>query len=199
MPSNYQELEVKPLQVAATLCKPNYSLEGTVSLEDPAIKVMTDLSSIAAVTISPSCSLDESTDRMMKMKVKLLFVTDSKNRMIGLITYSDLQGERPIQFQQANGVSRAEICVLDIMTGIESIDAMPWSAIETARVGDIAMTMKKLNRQHALVLEQPTDDVYQIRGIFSISLLSKSLGINIEITEVAQTFTEFERILRCGP
>lgn len=198
MPCNYQELEIKPLQVAATLCEPNYYPEGTVSLEEPATKVMTDLSTIAAVTISPSCSLEEATDRMLKMKVKLLFVTDSKNRMIGLITYSDLQGERPIQFQQANGVSRGEICILDIMTGIETIDAMEWPLVEKARVGDIAMTMKKLNRQHALVLENPSDDVYQIRGIFSISLLSKSLGIHIETTEMAQTFAEFERVLGCG-
>lgn len=198
MPCNYQELEIKPLQVAATLCEPNYYPEGTVSLEDPATKVMTDLSTVAAVTISPSCSLDEATDRMLKMKVKLLFVTDSKNRIIGLITYSDLQGERPIQFQQANGVSRGEICILDIMTGIETIDAMEWPLVEKSRVGDIAMTMRKLNRQHALVLENPSDDVYQIRGIFSISLLSKSLGIHIETTEVAQTFAEFERVLGCG-
>ncbi len=197
MPCNYQELEIKPLQIAATLCEPNYYPEGTVSLEDPATKVMTDLAKIAAITISPSCSLDEATDRMLKMKVKLLFVTDSKNRMIGLITYSDLQGERPIQFQQSNGVSRSEICILDIMTGVETIDAIEWSVVEKARVGDIAMTMRKLNRQHALVLEHPSDDIYQIRGIFSISLLSKSLGINIETTEVAQTFAEFERVLGC--
>ncbi|MCW8931768.1 MAG: CBS domain-containing protein [Gammaproteobacteria bacterium] len=198
MPCNYQELEIKSLEVAATLCEPKGFPGGTVSLEDPAIKVMTDLKIVSAVTISPSCTLDEATDRMLKLKVKLLFVTDSKNRIIGLITYSDIQGERPIQFQQANGVSRSEICVLDIMTGIETIDAIDWSVIEKSRVGDIAMTMRKLNRQHALVLEHPSEDIYQIRGIFSISLLSKSLGINIETTEVAQTFAEFERVLGCG-
>ena len=195
MPSNYQELEIKPLQVAATLCEPDYYPQGTVSLEDPAIKVMTDLTKVAAVTISPSCDLEEATDRMLKMKVKLLFVTDAKNQIIGLITYSDLQGERPIQFQQANGVSRGEISVLDIMTGIETVDIIRWPVVETARVGDIVMTMKKLYRQHALVLEQPADDVYQIRGIFSTTVLSKSLGIKIETTEVAQTFAEFERLL----
>jgi signal-transduction protein with cAMP-binding, CBS, and nucleotidyltransferase domain len=159
---------------------------------------MTDLTTVSAVTISPSCSLDEANDRMMRMKVKLLFVTDSKNRMIGLITYSDLQGERPIQFQQSNGVSRGEVCILDIMTGIETIDTIEYSVVEKARVGDIAMTMKKLNRQHALILEHPSEDIYQIRGIFSISFLSKSLGINIETTEVAKTFAEFERVLGCG-
>jgi len=198
MPCNYQELEIKPLQVAATLCEPNYYPDGTVSLEDPAINVMTDLTQVSAVTISPSCSLDEAIDRMLKMKVKMLFVTDSRNRIIGLITYSDLQGERPLQFQQANGVSRNEVCILDIMTSVETLDAIEWSVVEKARVGDIAMTMKKLNRQHALVLEHPSEDTYQVRGIFSISLLSKSLGIHIETTEVAQTFSEFERVLGCG-
>lgn len=198
MPCNYQELEIKTLQVAATLSTPDYYPHGQVNLEESAIKIMTDLTSIAAVTISPSCTLNEATDRMLKMKVKLLFVTDSKERIIGLITYSDIQGERPIQFQQSNGVSRAEVCVLDIMTGIENIDVLDWSAVEKARVGDIAVTMKKLNRQHALVLEHPTEDTYQIRGIFSISLLSKLLGFNLDTTEVAKTFAEFERVLKCN-
>lgn len=197
MPCNYQELKIKPLQVAATLCEPDFYPHGTVSLEDPAINVMTDLTTVTAVTISPSSTLDEATDQMLKMKVKLLFVTDSRNQIIGLITYSDLQGERPIQFQQSNGVSRNEICVLDIMTGIETIEVMEWSVVETARVGDIALTMKKLNRQHALVLDHPAD-ACRIRGIFSTSLLSKLLGIQIDTTEVAQTFAEFERVLGCS-
>ena len=198
MPCNYQELEIKTLQIAATLCVPSQTIKGKVELEDPAIDIMTDLSEILAITISPSRTLSEATDRMLKMKVKLLFVTDSKDRIIGLITYSDIQGERPIQFQQTNGVPRSEVCVLDIMTGIESIEALDWNIVKTARVGDIAMTMKKLNRQHALVLEHPTEDTYQIRGIFSISLLSKLLGFHMDTTEVAKTFAEFERVLGCS-
>ena len=42
MPCNYQELEVKPLEVACTLCEPSFYPRGVVNLEDPAIKVMTD-------------------------------------------------------------------------------------------------------------------------------------------------------------
>lgn len=198
MPCNYQELEIKSLQFAATLCQPSFYPSGKVSLEDPAINVMTDLTKITAISIPPSSSLDETIDRMIKMKVKLLFVTDSQKRMIGLITYRDLQGERPIQFQQSNGIPRSEICVLDIMTGIETIDVMSMSAVEKAHVGDIAMTMKKLNRQHALVLENSSEDTYQIRGIFSTTLLSQLLGIEIDTTtEVAQTFAEFRRVLGC--
>lgn len=196
MPCNYQELIIKPLQVAATLCEPESSPRGSVSMEDPAIKVMTDLTKVPSVTILPASTLDEATIQMLKMKVKLLFVTDSSDKLVGLLTYSDLQGERPIQFQQSNGVSRSEICVVDIMTGIETIDVIEWSAIETARVGDIALTMRTLNRQHALVLDHPAD-AFRIRGIFSTSLLSKLLGIQIDTTEVAHTFAEFERVLGC--
>jgi len=198
MPCTYQELEIKTLQVAATLCDPSQTVKEKVDLEDPAINVMTDLSEILAITISPSRNLSEATDRMLKMKVKLLFVTDSKARVIGLITYSDIQGERPILFQQSNGIPRSEVCVLDIMTGIDSIEVLDWNVVKTARVGDIAMTMKKLNRQHALVLESSTEETYQIRGIFSISLLSKLLGFQMDTTEVAKTFAEFERVLGCS-
>jgi len=196
MPCNYQELEIKPLQVAATLCTPSlYSQNTIIKLEDPAISVMTDLESVVAVTISPSANLDEANELMINKKIRLLVVTDARDRIIGLITYSDLKGERPIQFQQANGVPRSEICVLDIMTGVDNIDAMEWSMIKNAKVGDVFMTMKKLHRQHALVLDNSNSEVYQIRGIFSISQLSKQLGVEIDTTEIAQSFSELERVL----
>ncbi|MCU7834307.1 MAG: CBS domain-containing protein [gamma proteobacterium symbiont of Taylorina sp.] len=199
MPCNYQELEIKPLQVAATLCAPSlYSQNTIIKLEDSADNVMTDLKSVVAVTISPSANLDEANDLMIKKKIRLLFVIDARDRIIGLITYSDLQGERPIQFQQSNGVQRSEICVLDIMTGIDSIDVMEWSAVKNAKVGDVLMTMKKLHRQHALVLDNSNPDAYQVRGIFSISMLSKSLGLEIDTTEIANSFAEFERVLACN-
>ncbi len=195
MPSNYQELEIKPLQSASVLCEPNFFPKGEVSLEDPATKVMTDLKSVAAITISPSSSLSDATDRMIKTKVKLLFVTDPNEQLAGLITYSDLQGERPILFQQHNGVQRSEITVGDIMTRSAQLDAIDWSVVERAKVGDIAMTLKKLNRQHALVVDKGYEDTPYIRGIFSTSQLSKMLGIQIDTTEVAQTFVELERVL----
>lgn len=199
MPCNYQELEVKSLQVAATLCSPNlYSQANIIKLEDPATKVMTDLSSVVAVTISPSANLDEANDLMIKKKIKLLFVTDAKERIIGLVTYSDLQGERPILFQQSNGVPRSEVCILDIMTGIDNVDAIEWSVIKHSKVGDVFMTMKKLHRQHALVLDNSNPDAYQIRGIFSISKLSNLLGLEIDTTEVAHSFAEFGRVLGCN-
>jgi len=198
MPCSYQELETKTLQVAANLCDPERYAHKKISLEDPAAKVMTDLSKITAITIQPSQALDDATSRMLARKVKLLFVTDSKNRIIGLITYSDIKGERPILFQQSNSVSRSEICVLDIMTSIEQVEVLDWAVIEKSRVGDIAVTMKKLNRQHALVMETSEEGEQHIRGIFSLSLLSRLLGFQMDTTEVAKTFAEFGKVLGCS-
>ncbi len=195
MPCNYQALDIHALHMATTLCTPDYFTQKSVLLEDPAIKIMTDLSLVAPVTISPACTLDEAMDRMLKLKVKLLFVTDAKERLIGLITYSDIQGERPIQFQQSNGISRAEVCILDIMTSIESIEVLDWSHVQKSRVGDIIMTMKKFHRQHALVLEKPSENSNQIRGIFSTTILCQLLGLSIDTNETAQTFAELEKVL----
>ncbi len=197
MPCNYQELEINPLQSACVLCEPDFFPKGEVSLEDPATRVMTDLKSVAAITISPSSSLEDASEQMIKTKVKLLFVVDSTEQIAGLITYSDLQGERPILFQQQNGVQRSEITVGDIMTRPTELDAIDWSVVERAKVGDIAMTLKKLNRQHALVVDKGYQDSPYIRGIFSTTQLSKMLGVYIETTEVAKTFAELERVLGC--
>ena len=106
------------------------------------------------------------------------------DQVIGLITAKDIMGERPIQITQQMRVPRAEITVSAVMTPQPDICALDAQAVRDARVGDIVETLRKQQRQHALVVE--TDKATQsqrVIGMFSTSQIDKLLGNNVT-TEV---------------
>ena len=192
MPSNYRELTIQPMPIGSTICRPSQRL-GKISLEDNAVEVMTNLHKVSAVTVNASAGIDEAERKMKSRQVRLLFVTDHQERIIGITTLSDIYGERPMQMQQQNNMPRAELCVIDIMTGIESLDVLSMQEVLSAKVGDIVSTLKKLQRQHALVMQE-TEGSKKICGIFSTTQLSHQLEIDLSEHGIAHNLAELESL-----
>src|SRR3546814_4947122 len=71
--------------------------------------------SCALVTGVQTCALPI----LIRRKVRLLFVMDSDDRMVGLVTLTDIHGEKPMQIVQSRGIRRDEVLVADIMTRSE--------------------------------------------------------------------------------
>lgn len=180
----------------AKLNRRNEKRRKTVSMTNPAIDVMTDLAQAAPFSISATASIDEANDRMITYGVRLLFVSDGQDNLVGLITASDVLGEKPMQYIAEHGGTRDDIFTQDIMTTTEHIDVLDMTDVETAYVGDIVETIKDTRRQHLLVVETTAADSKEvIRGIFSTSQIARQLGIEIDLTDQASTFAEFEKAL----
>ncbi len=163
-----------------------------LSLNDPAIDVMTDFSQTIPISVSAQAPIDDTNSRMINYGIRLLFVNGAENKLVGLITASDLLGEKPMQYISEHGGKHADIVTRDIMTHIENIEVLFVSDVEKATVGDIVATVKEMGRQHLLVVSQEDDGKTEtIRGIFSTSRIAKQLGITIELYDKANTFTEF--------
>ena len=133
--------------------------------------------------------------KMMACGVRLLFVADSSDALLGLVTYNDIHGEKPIRYLQENGGSREEISVQDIMTPLMQLEALEVADIQRARVGDIVATMKSTGRQHILVMENHEDGTQNVSGLFSSTHIEKRLKIKIELSSRANTFAEIERAI----
>lgn len=179
-----------------SLYRPTYTIPGNVTLEDPAIQVMTDLSKITALTIEPTASIDTANRKMIACRVRLLFVTNSDATIHGLITATDILGEKPLKYIQEHGGTREHILVQDIMTVQEKLEALMLNDVEKSNVGDIVETMKLSGRQHLLVVEKTSDQSPEVvRGLFSNSQISRQLGMNIELSRRANTFAELGNAL----
>jgi len=194
MTMTYTRLPARNLDQTAGLLRPACVLPERVGLDDPALDVMTDFRRLTAFIATPGDTVKQAEERMIRRKVRLLFVMDSQDRVAGLITRTDIHGEKPMQVVQSRGIRRDEVLVADIMTPVELLEAVDFDDIAHARVGHVLETLKARGRQHALVIEH-SEGRQMVRGLLSLSQLCKQLGVDVETTEVANTFLEIEQHL----
>jgi len=151
MSIDYESLSITILPVATKLSIPEQSCQD-ITLDDKATKVMTDLKCICGISIAAGDGISDAEYKMKTHQVRMLFVIDHNENVIGLLTYSDLSGQRILDSESELSIPATEMCILDIMTGIDTIDVLDYELIKTAKVGNIVQTLKQLNRQHILVL-----------------------------------------------
>jgi CBS-domain-containing membrane protein len=125
-----------------------------------------------------------------------LFVVDDARRVSGIITSTDILGEKPLQFMQERNVRHGEIAVRDVMTSADRLEILELRDVELARVGDIVATLKVAGRQHALVVETIDEAMpaqKSVCGIFSLTQIARQLGIPPQqIHDIAGTFAEIQ-------
>lgn len=192
----YAALEASLLPRRATFEQLPPAAAQRVSLEDPALAVMTDLRLVTAVTIDPDASIEHAMRVMVRRNVRLLFAVNVDNEIEGLITATDLLGEKPIQYLHDNGGKRREIQVREIMTPRDRLEAVAYEDVRSARVGHVLARLQRSRRQHALVAERDADGSVMVRGIFATSQLARQLGQSVQTSEVAHSFAEIEAALK---
>lgn len=194
MTQKYSALPHSSLGPHVRHCRPPHHPEAKVSPDAPALEVMTDLERVRAVSIPAHAGIDAANQHMMVNGVRLLLVLDDDEYIIGLLTASDVMGERPIQHLQRFGGTFTDIRVADIMTPWERLEVLEYEDVARARVGDIVETLTTAARQHALVVERRAGGD-AVRGIFSATQIGRQLGIGIVPACKAQTFAELEAAL----
>ena len=169
----------------------------TVTLDSPAMAVMTDLARVKAATVHPDTQLRQAEQAMIYLGVRMLFVLREMPAIEGLVTTTDLHGDRQMRLVHERGVHWDELTVADVMTELAMLDAIPMEAIRSAAVGDVIATLKRFGRNHLLVVESGDrhDPAPRVRGVLSRSQIERQLGRAIDITPIATTFAEIERAL----
>jgi CBS-domain-containing membrane protein len=190
---NYAPLRSQSLPPGAGYAQPSQSSVGRVRLEDPAMQVMTDFQTVTAVVVLSGDALDEAHRRMIQRGVRLLLVIDQNRRVVGVITATDILGEKPMQVIAHRGIRREELLVRDVMTPQEALEVLELAAVRSAKVGHIVATLKDSGRQHAIVLEHHAEGGPAVRGVFSATQIARQLGIVLSTSgEIARTFSAIE-------
>jgi CBS domain-containing protein len=195
MQEEYKALEHTTLDAGVGYQRPSQSLPNKVALTDPAIDVMTDLARVAAFTIGASASVKEAKERMISSGVRMLLVTNHLGEIAGILTSRDLHGERAVQHLSEVGGRHDEITVRDIMTAQHRIEVLQMGDVARARVGDIVATLKRMGRQHALVVARTRDGRQLVRGLLSATQIGRQLGMPIDTADYAGTFAALEAAL----
>ena len=203
MDREYHPLSIRELGVDAGFRRPTQPQASRVEVESPALQVMTDLARVSPATIRPQAPLVGANQFMITRGVRLLLVVDDAETVVGVITATDVLGERPMVVATGRGLRRDELTVADVMTPAEQVQVVSLADVEGARVGHVLEMLRRAGRQHALVVDfdtlpparplAPPAKRTMVRGIFSISQIARQLGIAVQTGgEVARTFSEIE-------
>ena len=193
MERDYHALPIRELGVGAGFCRPTQAEAARVTGESPAMHVMTDLLRVSPATIRPNAPLSGANQFMITRGVRLLLVVDEEHeKVLGVLTATDILGERPMLAATGRGLRRDELTVADIMTPAAQVEVLSLADVEQARVGHVLETLRRAGRPHALVLDADG----RVRGIFSISQIARQLGVPLPAgAEVARTFSEIAAAL----
>ncbi len=194
----YNSLQSSQLKAGSSFVRPVQSLPEHVKLSDPATDVMTDLSKVSVVSVRAKTSMDKANAKMIRYGVRMLLVLDDNEQVAGLLTASDVLGEKPMRFLQNMGGTHADIMVRDIMSTQRELEVLKIEDVRNAKVGEIVATLKKSNRQHGLVVAEGADGRQSVCGLFSITQIARQLGAQVQSFELARTFAEIEAVIARG-
>jgi hypothetical protein len=147
---------------------PRRSVSDGQSLDpsDPAVHAITDFTR----------EIDDALGDMIHLGVRAMLVM-REQRIVGMITSYDIQGERPLQFLQTSNYSRhQDICVGHIMTPWDKLLAVDWESIQAARAGDLLQALEEAGLTHLLVIERGAKNATPIvRAMVSRARLARQL------------------------
>jgi len=184
------------LDRGTTLAQAQPTDNAPVTLASPALAVMTDLTQVKAATTHPRTTLRQAEQAMIYQGVRMLFVVTEMPLIEGLITATDLGGDKQMRVVHERHLHYDELSVADVMTELGALDAIDYAVVRSAAVGNAVATLQRLGRNHLLVVEASTAQTpRRVRGVISRSQVERQLGRPIDITPIANSFSEIERAL----
>jgi CBS domain-containing protein len=184
------------LQPGVSLAQVQPQAQHAVTMDSPALQVMTDLTLVKAATTHPSTSLRQAEQMMIYQGVRMLFVVSDMPSLEGLITTTDLGGDRAMALVAERQVRHDELSVADVMTPLSMLDAIDMDHMRNARVGNAVATLKRFGRNHLLVVELSSpQSPARVRGVISRAQIERQLGTALDIAPIASSFSEIERAL----
>ena len=173
--------------------------QAPVTRDSPALAVMTDLTQVRAASTQPGTTLREAEQVMIYTGVRLLFVVSRMPALEGLITTTDLHGDRAMRLVQERGLRYDDLVVADVMTELARLDAIDLRTLRGATVGDAIATLQRFGRNHLLVVDTARGgEPPRVHGLISRAQIERQLGQPVVITPIASSFSEVERALAEG-
>ncbi len=163
---------------------------------DPALSVMTDFTTSAMFSINHSVQIDHALEYMKAAGVRLLFVLNEDSQLAGLVTSTDIQGERPTRHMLSVDATatREDVLVRHIMSPVSDWIVLDYPDVQRARISQIVATFMTAGMRHLVVTDTDLSGT-AVRGVISATRVEQALGITLNIVRTARTFAEIEREL----
>lgn len=189
--NTFNELRVVPLAGVEAVDRPGGNI--ALDLDSPAGQVFTDFEERAPFMLEQSTQIDEAVEIMRRTHVKQLLVINAAEGFRGVISMSDLLSIKVARAGNSTGLKREDLAVSHVMTPRSELHAIEYSALESARIGDLLETMKRFGDQYLLVVDS---DRSSVRGIVSASDIAQAVHMPVSIKERANSFADIYRAVK---
>ncbi len=152
-------------------------LNKRISLESSALEIFTDFEKTQPMVIDSSMSAVDAEKLMQTEHVRLKFVVNSNNHLLGVVSLEDLNS-REILKRVSKGENREELSVTDFMRPRNKLKSFDYSDLAHASIKDVIGSLKNSGYRHCLVVDHKH---HKIRGIISASDIARSLQLQINI------------------
>jgi len=107
MERDYHSLPIRELGEGAGYRRPTQPPVAQVTRESPAVDVMTDLLRTSPATIRPQAPVEGANQYMISRGVRLLLVVDERETVLGVVTATDVLGEKSMRPRSSLAASAA--------------------------------------------------------------------------------------------
>jgi CBS-domain-containing membrane protein len=172
-----------------------------LTLDDPALELMTDLRRVPPISVQASTSIDEALRGMVLSGVRFLFVVNGTQQLVGAITAYDIQGEKPLLYlRSVDGTlgsrSHREIEVGHIMEPVAEWVVVLLPAVNRLRLRHVAAMFQETGRRHLVVVEPDLGrSAATVCGLFSATQLERELGLTMAELPRAERFVDIHQAL----
>lgn len=182
-------------RIAGTVALPRQARPAVAKARpnDPATSIMTDFASAAMFSIHHDAQIDHALEYMKAVGVRLLFVLNDDNQLAGLITSTDILGERPTRYMSAvdSNITRSDVLVKHIMSALADWIVLDYRDVQKASIAQIIATFKSAGMRHLVVTDGGRAGM-AVRGVISATRVEQALDITLNIVRRANTFAEIE-------
>ena len=168
----------------------------SLSIESPAISFMTDFHNVRPVTVDVGTNVNEALLVMKRSFARILLVTEhDKPAFCGIVGDADLSGAKVLAYMAKNQLhDRDAVLVSNVMTSKQHIHGLDHKVVMASSIGDILQTLKHHGEQHLMVIDM-SDGSISLRGMFSVSTITKALHMHFDIEPTAKTFFDLEQVI----
>lgn len=176
--AKYEPLEHHPIP-SDSLNLFSHNLPELAHCEDPAEWVMIDMRNLLANIAHPDDRMVQVEPHLKRSQLPFLLVTAPEGMIQGILSSSDISGDKPIKVQHEKRITRDEVLVKTIMTPIDDFLALDYADVEGSKVGNIINTLQRAHKKYALVLRTNREGHKAIKGIFCLSQISRQLHVDL--------------------
>lgn len=148
--------------------------------DDSCLSALADFRREDPITVQASSPIESALRDMHRWSVHALLVTreatdDLKQRVVGLITYYDIERWQPHRFPQSSARSdRADSRVEDVMTPWDELPLVHYESLQSLSVSDVYAMFQGTGLTHLLVVESQTHETCT-RGLISRATITRRL------------------------